>query len=365
MVKLAKRASNIDTVDIATTPPEAGEELQMAGFGRTKTEWTPNKLRVSTFTVSAASPTTLAVAPKTTGTLCKGDMGGPALRERGGNLELAGLHTRAWQGGCLGETETRTDGVSTRTDDIADWIQQIRLSDLVPNVSDVMTSADFNGDGRADIAAVTNDGNLHAFHGRTDRTFEYGRALWKQDGSWKSVKKLIGGDFNGDGHADVASVWSDGSLQLYAGQASGSFASAKRMWPDGTDWSGMLDITRFKPDKSSRDGLITIWNNGGLYAYSAAPDGTLSGTKRNMWPDNSWKGMKLFTAADFTGDRLDDVIGLTSSGTLARYDGNAQGGLNKGVSIWPDNTWGKMQIHAGRTSTATGKPTSSAAGTTA
>ncbi|MFD0350755.1 hypothetical protein ACFQ0M_41480 [Kitasatospora aburaviensis] len=33
----------------------------------------------------------------------RGDAGAPLLRTRGGTVEIAGVVSRSWQGGCLGE----------------------------------------------------------------------------------------------------------------------------------------------------------------------------------------------------------------------------------------------------------------------
>src|SRR5207244_3229757 len=105
---------------------------------------------------------------------------------------------------------------------IADWIQTVRLTTKFQNVSDVLTSADFNGDGRTDVAAVMNDGNLHAFYAKPDGTLQYGRALWTLDGTWKGYQQIIGGDFNGDGQSDIVARRGDGQLFLYAGTANGT-----------------------------------------------------------------------------------------------------------------------------------------------
>ncbi|MFE6056293.1 trypsin-like serine protease, partial [Kitasatospora sp. NPDC056446] len=128
MARLADPVTDIAPLVLSATAPTAGENLLVTGYGRTRTEWVPDKLHSAAFTVGTIDPTGLTITAKspTDATICKGDTGGPALRQAGDHYELAALTSRSWQGGCLGTpaTETRTGAVSTRTDDIAGWIQQ-------------------------------------------------------------------------------------------------------------------------------------------------------------------------------------------------------------------------------------------------
>ncbi|MFJ7272002.1 RICIN domain-containing protein [Streptomyces sp. NPDC099050] len=356
MVKLAWRVVGVAPVKVATTAPVVGEQLTVLGFGRTKTEWVPNKAHTGAFTVSSVNGGVLGLNASGDSVICKGDTGGPALRQKDGGLELVAVNSRSWQGGCLGTNaaETRTSALDVRVDDVTAWVDQVRgttpavrLQSVVPNVTKVMTSGDFNDDGRSDVAAVTSDGKLHTFAGRADGTFEYGRSLWP-DASWSGATKIIGGDFNGDGLTDIASVWSTGALRLYAGKSDGSLAGAKTMWPDATNWNAMRQLERFRPVGSTRDSILAVWGTGSaqgsLYAYSAGADGVLNGQSTKMWPDTSWLNMQKIAAGDFNSDGRDDVAALTSDGSLLRYSGNAAGGLDGGVALWGDKSWNNMAI---------------------
>lgn len=146
--------------------------------------------------------------------------------------ELVAVGSDSWQGGCLGTdpAETRTGAVDTRVDDVVGWVQQSLLAAVVPDMTEVMTTGDFNKDGCSDIAVVTADGNLHAAYGRADGTFEYGRLLWKLDGSWKTFTDIVAGDYNGDKKTDLLGRWGT-NLNFYKGDGQGTFGTSIKAWP--------------------------------------------------------------------------------------------------------------------------------------
>ncbi|MER7466819.1 trypsin-like serine protease [Streptomyces sp. NPDC097981] len=127
LVRLATPVTGITPAPLAGAAPATGAELRAAGFGRTKSEWVPDKLHTGTFTLDSATSTTLAVTGKGTDAICKGDTGGPLLNASG---QIVAVNSRSWQGGCFGTlaTETRTGAISTRTDDLANWLQEVRFT---------------------------------------------------------------------------------------------------------------------------------------------------------------------------------------------------------------------------------------------
>ncbi|WP_331752113.1 trypsin-like serine protease [Streptomyces sp. NBC_00829] len=342
MARLAQPAKDITPVTTAASPVAAGDTLTTAGYGRTKTAWVPDKLHTAAFTVNAVDATSLHLAGKTTSdAICKGDTGAPLLRESNGKQELVAIASQSMQGGCLGETETRNDALSIRTDDVKAWIEQLRLVPLVSQVTDAITTADFNGDGRLDIAAVLNDGSLKAFYGRTDGTLQYGRDLWRDKG-WAGIKKIIGGDFNGDGKADIAAISGSGALLLYPGTShEGKLGDSRPMWKDNT-WNSSRPLTRYKADDSGRDGIALQADDGALYGYPSNPEGVLTGERRSLWPDKTWT-KRLIAAGDLNGDTYDDVIAVAADGKLHLYPGNAQHTLGGAVLLWHDASWSNIK----------------------
>jgi hypothetical protein len=348
MAKLASPVTGITPATLGTTAPRQGESLTASGYGRTKDQWVPDRLHSAQFSLQKLQDTSVSIAGTSDGAaICAGDTGGPILREHDSTYELTGVSSRSWQGGCFGhEDEKRTGALITRTDDIADWIQTVRLTTKFQNVSDVITSADFNGDGRTDVAAVMNDGNLHAFYAKPDGTLQYGRELWTHDGTWKGYQQIIGGDFNGDGQGDIIARGDDGQLFLYAGTPNGKLKPRVEVWYDKS-WKGMSQIVRYRADDSGRDGLAAVWGDGSLHAYTTKADGTLSGAKRDLWYDKSWDGMRILSSGDFNTDGRDDIVATDPDGGFRLYTGNAQGTVTRAPDLWYDKSWRNMRALLG------------------
>jgi hypothetical protein len=123
LAKLEKPVTGVAQIALGGAP-QAGETLQVAGFGRTATEWVPARPRVAPFTVSSVDGSAVSVSSADGVDTCKGDAGGPAFRVSGGTAQLVAVSSASWQHGCLDVTETRSGGVETRVDDLGGWIRE-------------------------------------------------------------------------------------------------------------------------------------------------------------------------------------------------------------------------------------------------
>ncbi|ANW22621.1 esterase (plasmid) [Streptomyces clavuligerus] len=345
MARLAKPADNVTPITLATEAPAPEEVLTATGFGRSKDTWIPNLRSSAQFKVTSVSDTAVGITGTSDAGICKGDTGGPAFRMRNGAPELVAIHSRSWQGGCLHEGETRTDAVESRVDTAHDWIQRIRLASQHQNATDRMAAADFNGDGRPDVATVLTDGNLHAYYTTADGTLQYGRELWKHDGSWGKKTQLLAGDFNGDGHGDIAATNATGDLHLYPGTKSGQLRAPLQMWKDSS-WGGFRSIATYRATGWTRDGLIGVTPTGSLYAYPTGTNGVLDGTRTKAWEDNSWD-KKLISTSEFTSDTHNDIAAISQKGQLDLYRGSAAGTFAYGGVMWPDPSWSTFPVIMG------------------
>jgi secreted trypsin-like serine protease len=135
----------------------------VAGYGRTATEWVPGRLHAAPFTVQSVTAATLALTGAA-GDTCKGDSGGPAFRESGGQAELVALNDTSWQHGCLGETGTNQGSYEVRVDDLGDWITQ-QTTDPVAAVAFGVST-----DGVYHLFSATPAGAVYETYWKGDKT---------------------------------------------------------------------------------------------------------------------------------------------------------------------------------------------------
>ncbi len=62
--RLNRPVTNVTPIALATAAPTAGEELTLAGYGRSADEWAPLNLQTGGFSVDASAATTATVTSK-------------------------------------------------------------------------------------------------------------------------------------------------------------------------------------------------------------------------------------------------------------------------------------------------------------
>ncbi|WP_139168315.1 FG-GAP repeat domain-containing protein [Microbacterium azadirachtae] len=199
-----------------------------------------------------------------------------------------------------------------------DWAGQARLIPL----------GDFTGDGFRDVGSVDASGTFR---------------LWKGDGAggfadpivigsgWDPKQVIVGSmDFDGDGNTDVLMRNSAGDLLLYRGNGAGGWITG-RGERIGSGW-GVFDAVFYAGDFDGdrRGDLIARRADGSLWLYGTDGAGSWVSAKQI---GTGWSIMTaVFSTGDFDGDGAADVIARLPDGGLMLYRGDGAGGW-KGSTI--------------------------------
>ena len=169
-----------------------------------------------------------------------------------------------------------------------------------------LAEGDYNGDGHLDLAEVNNvDLTLVTLVGNGDGTFH--TASGTPPATGHNPVAIVAGDFNGDGHLDVAVAnQADSAISVFLGNGDGTFR-AGHTYTAGTSPSAIstADLNGdAKLDLVTANGAantISVWMNTGSRGFGARTD---SSTGRSP------AGLAI---ADFNGDGLPDVAATNSS----------------------------------------------------
>lgn len=218
-----------------------------------------------------------------------------------------------------------------------------------------VSSGDFNGDGRDDVAAWYDyaDGSdtLWTFTANVQGGFNAPfPSMTRPAGAWsRSKDKPVTGDFNGDGRDDLAVFhgYTDGSNKIWTFLATptGGFNDPVGSWTS-TTW-GAWDQTTVHAgdfDGNGRDD-IALWydytdGHDSIYVLPSSATGTFSSIAE-AWttpPDNMWRNHMSIVIGDYNGDGLDDFGALYGydDGSIKAWTWSATAGRKfaRPVSSW-------------------------------
>ncbi len=360
LIRLANPVANGTPIALGTGLAQ-GESLKVAGFGRTATEWVPDRPHVATFTVASLTANDAVLdGGKDT---CRGDSGGPAFREVNGTPQLVALNRTSWQFGCFGESGTRKGTTETRVDDLAGWFSGAFLDLTATPAPRHAINLTWQARGAQSfkvyasqqaevpvgpstlVATVSTPSFTHS--ALTVKATWYYRVVpvnGGQDGPSSLIASATTGlptrsDFNGDGFDDVAAVYDVGSAQtkvpVWNGGANGlgvpefKWDSTAGQWDA---WKSRWLTGDFNGDGRSDAAAFYNYGNGNVSLFVSHSTATGFGPMEHKWnggAGNTAAETSRIVAGDFNGDGKADIAAFYDLGGAATrlyvWNGTASG----------------------------------------
>ncbi|WIX88951.1 FG-GAP-like repeat-containing protein [Amycolatopsis sp. DG1A-15b] len=356
LARLDTTFTDVPAVALPATSLVVGEPLRLIGYGRTSTEWVPDQPHSAVFTSAAGTTGTLTLTGANGADACKGDAGGPVIREIGGVTELFAVASTSWQHGCFGETETRQGTTAQRIDDLSRWIRGQVLAPTARGGNHSVTvswsplrledQATYTVYGSTDPQVPTDAAHLLGETTATSyvhtslpakQTWYYRVTARPSRGSSSEPSATVSatttarsaGDFTGDGKDDIATFTRGTAGDAFAAASDGTrFVGTTQQWNDNLAFDTEIPLSGdFNGD--GKDDIATFTRGTAGDAFAAASDGTRFVGTTQQWNDNLAFDTEIPLSGDFNGDGKVDAIvfkrGTSGDVVVALSDGTKFG----------------------------------------
>ncbi|MBB2947594.1 hypothetical protein FB565_007365 [Actinoplanes lutulentus] len=219
-----------------------------------------------------------------------------------------------------------------------------------------VVSGDFTGDGSDDLVLLGTTGTVSLFPGDNAGHLGAARTLKTED-FFVGAADITAGDFTGDAIADLAVQWTSGRLFIYPGQADGTLGGSINMSDAGFLSTGAPNgMMAGDIDRDGRTDLVLRRLDGSLISYPGSVDATgkpLLGAEVTLKAASAVRPL-FEVVGDLSGDGTDDLAVRWSSdtGKFKVYPSPATGidpalGADLAVASHGTGFFGATQLSAG------------------
>ena len=201
--------------------------------------------------------------------------------------------------------------------------------------------ADFNGDGKLDLAALapycaSNLPCVAVYLGKGDGTFQAPALYSTIDPNHPNNTNSYGmavGDLTGDGKPDIAATQSNGMVVLL-NNGNGTFGTAT-YYDNGLSHQSFIGIAIGDVNSDKKNDILTATSYGDVVLFQNNGSGTftLKGSIAKTNPTASW-GAWLISLADINGDKKLDLVVTDGAGEIWTFFGKGKGTFTAGA-IYP------------------------------
>ncbi|MGW5399403.1 FG-GAP repeat domain-containing protein [Streptomyces sp. NPDC003952] len=153
-----------------------------------------------------------------------------------------------------------------------------------------ITAGDFNGDGRTDIAGIDANNNLKLYVGNGAGTVSGGTNMLGSTGLWKGFKGIASADFNGDGKRDIAGIDANDNAKLYVGNGAGTVSGGSNMLGSTGLWAYFRSFMAADFNNDGKVDAAGIDANDNMKLYVGNGSGTVSGGTDMLGSTGLWSG---------------------------------------------------------------------------